>query len=527
MYILKNSLISIFRNKGRNILIGLIILTIACSTTVTLAIRNTANNIVKSYEESNDLIATISFERSKLMEQFKGGEDAQKENIEAFNNIESYTLENVKNYGESEYLKGYYYTYSTSLNSDTLSKATDSYEYEVEDKQTSTTTNTTTTTSGGNNSSGGNRPSKPSGESMGERHTMTEKHTTTIITKTKEKFESSRNLTGDFQLDGYSSYDAMTNFVDGTYKVTDGEMISDFSGYQCVISNELATLNEVAVGSTITLKNPTTEKTYDFTVTGIYTDNNDNNESASMYSKSANTIIVGSGVIELLVADDNTLVTNLTPSFILNGEESIESFETEIKEKGLNEYYTINTNLEELQNATKSIENVKTFATTFLLITLIISSLVLFVINMINIRERKYEIGVFRTIGMSKFKLTIQFIVELLLVAGIALIIGAVIGGFLAKPVGNMLLENEIETTQSQQEQISNNFGRGGSSNKPEMKFNSREQVETIDSIEAVVDFTVIMQLLGIGILLTLMSSLASMISIQRFSPLTILKERS
>ena len=524
MYILKNSLISILRNKGRNILIGLIILTIACSTTVTLAIRNTANNIVKSYEESNDLIATISFDRTKLMGEFKGGEDAQKENIEAFNNIESYTLENVKNYGESEHLKGYYYIYSTSLNSDTLSKATDSFEYEVEDTQTSTSTNTTTTTTPGG---GGNRPNMPGGGSMGERHTMTEKHTTTIITKTKEKFESSRNLTGDFQLDGYSSYDAMTNFVDGTYRVTDGEMISDFNGYQCVISNELATLNEVAVGSTITLKNPTTEKTYDFTVTGIYTDNNDNNESASMYSKSANTIIVGSGVIELLVADDNSLVTNLTPSFILNGEESIESFETEIKEKGLNEYYVINTNLEELQNATKSIENVKTFATTFLLITLIISSLVLFVINMINIRERKYEIGVFRTIGMSKFKLTIQFIVELLIVAAIALIIGAVIGGFLAKPVGNMLLENEIETTQSEQEQISNNFGRGGSSNKPEMQFNNRVQVETIDSIEAVVDFTVILQLLGIGILLTLMSSLASMISIQRFSPLTILKERS
>jgi len=524
MYILKNSLISIFRNKGRNILIGLIILTIACSTTVTLAIRNTANNIVKSYEESNDLIATISFDRSKLMEQFKGGEDAQKENIEAFNNIESYTIENVKNYGDSEHLKGYYYTYSTSLNSDTLSKATDSYEYEVEDTQTSTSTNTTTTTTPGGS---GNKPNMPGGGSMGERHTMTEKHTTTIITKSKEIFESSRNLTGDFQLDGYSSYDAMTNFVDGTYKVTDGEMISDFSGYQCVISNELAILNEVAVGSTVTLKNPTTEKTYDFTVTGIYTDNNDNNESASMYSKSANSIIVGSGVIELLVSDDNTLVTNLTPSFILNGEENIEPFETEIKEKGLNEYYVINTNLEELQNATKSIENVKTFATTFLLITLIISSLVLFVINMINIRERKYEIGVFRTIGMSKFKLTIQFIVELLIVAAIALIIGAVIGGFLAKPVGNMLLENEIETTQSEQEQISNNFGRSGSSNKPEMQFNNREQVETIDSIEAVVDFTVILQLLGIGILLTLMSSLASMISIQRFSPLTILKERS
>ena len=523
MYILKNSLLSILRNKGRNILIGLIILTIACSTTVTLAIRNTANNIVKSYEEANDLIATISFDRTKLMGQFKGGTDAQKENIEAFNNIESYTLENVKNYGESNYLKGYYYTYSTSLNSDTLSKATDSFEYEVEDTQTSTSTNTTTSTTPGS----GNRPGMPNGANMGERHTMTERHTTTVITKSKEIFQSSRNLTGDFQIDGYSSYDAMTDFVNGTYKVTNGEMFSDFSAYQCVISNELATLNEVTVGSTITLKNPTTEKTYDFTVTGIFTDNNDSNESARMYSQSANTIIVGSGVIELLVAEDSTLVTNITPSFILNGEEAIEPFETEIQEKGLNEYYQINTNLEELQNATKSIENVKTFATTFLLITLIISSLVLFVINMINIRERKYEIGVFRTIGMSKLKLTIQFMLELLLVAGIALIIGAVLGGFLARPVGNMLLENEIENTQNEQQQITENFGKGGKLDRPEMQFNNREQVQAIDSIEAVVDFTVIIQLLGIGILLTLISSLASMISIQRFSPLTILKERS
>ena len=520
MYILKNSLVSIIRNKGRNILIGLIILTIACASTVTLAIRNTANRIVKNYEEAHDLIATISFDRGQLGAQFKGGEDAQKENIEAFNSIESFTIDDVENYGESEYLKGYYYTYVTSLNSDTLSKATDSYEYEVEDTQTTTTTDTTTSTTGGESSGG---KGGMGGGQMAERHTITNNNTTTIITKSKEKFESSRNLTGDFELEGYSSYDAMTNFVDGTYQITEGEMISDFESYQCVISSELATLNEITVGNTITLKNSNTEQTYDFTVTGIYTNNEDNDDSASMYSSTANTIITGSGVIELLVADDSTLVTNVTPSFILNGEEDIEDFSAELTEKGLSEYYTINTNLDELENATKSIENVKIFATTFLIITLVISSLVLFVINLINIRERKYEIGVFRTIGMSKFKLTIQFVVELLIVAAISLIIGAIVGSFLAKPVGNMLLENEIETSQGEQEQISNNFGKQDMN----MNFNNRAPVETIDSMEAVVDFTVVMQLLGIGILLTLMSSLASMISIQRFSPLTILKERS
>ena len=444
MYILKNSLISIIRNKGRNILIGLIILTIACASTVTLAIRNTANTIVKSYEESYDLIATISFDRGQLGKNFKGGEDAQKENIEAFNDIQSVTIDDVKNYGESSYLKGYYYTYTTSLNSDTLSKATDSFEYEVEDKQTSTSSNTTTSTTGGS----GSRPDMPEGQ-MGERHTVTENNTTIVITKSKEKFESDKNLTGDFELDGYSSYDAMTEFTEGTSTITDGEMISDFNGCECVISSELATLNSVNVGDTITLKNSTIEKTYDFNVTGIYSSNNDNGDTASMYSKSANKIITGSGVIEQLVADDSTLTTNVTPSFILNSEDDIEAFTAEVTEKGLNEYYTVNTNLEEITSATELIENVKTFATTFLIITLIISSLVLFVINMINIRERKYEIGVFRTIGMSKLKLTMQFVLELLII-----------------------------------------------------------------------------QLLGIGLLLTLISSLASMISIQRFSPLTILKER-
>lgn len=521
MYILKNSLISIMRNKGRNILIGIIILVIACSSTVTLAIRNTANNLVKSYEESHDIVATISFDRNQLMSQFHGGEDAQKTNIEAFNNVEFFTIDDVKNYGDSEYLKGYYYTYSTSLNSDTLSKATDSFEYEVEDKQT--TTSSTTTTSG-ENSQGMQKI--PEGMESGntEKRVVTNNNTTTVITKSKETFQSARNFTGDFELDGYSSYDAMTDFVNGTYTISEGEMINDFNSLQCVISSEIASLNEISVGNTITLKNPNTEATYEFTIVGIYTSNEDTNNSMSMYSASANKIITGSEVIEKLVADDSTLVTNVTPSFILNDKDSIENFTAEVKEKGLSEYYTINTNVDELESATESIENVKTFTTTFLIITLVIAGIVLFVINMINIRERKYEIGVFRTIGVSKFKLTMQFVLELMIVSIIMLCIGMACGSLISKPVGNMLLQNEIESSQEQTEQISNNFGKGG---PMDMQHSGITNIQSINTIDAVVDFTVIAQLFGIGLLLTLISSLASMISIQRFSPLTILKERS
>ena len=143
--------------------------------------------------------------------------------------------------------------------------------------------------------------------------------------------------------------------------------------------------------------------------------------------------------------------------------------------------------------------------------------------------EQTGEIGVFRTIGVSKFKLTAQFVLELLIVSIIMLGIGCISGAFLSKPIGNTLLQNEIEASKAANEEISNNFGKGGEKFEGPMEINKQgmARVEQIDSIEAVVDFNVIIQLLGIGILLTMISSLAAMISIQRFSPLTILKERS
>ena len=102
--------------------------------------------------------------------------------------------------------------------------------------------------------------------------------------------------------------------------------------------------------------------------------------------------------------------------------------------------------------------------------------------------------------------------------------LGAILGTFAAKTVGNILLQNEIQSSQSETEQISDNFGKGG---PVEMERKAKVEVSSIDKIDAVVDITVIAELLGIGLGLTLVSCLASMISIQRFSPLTILKERS
>ena len=93
----------------------------------------------------------------------------------------------------------------------------------------------------------------------------------------------------------------------------------------------------------------------------------------------------------------------------------------------------------------------------------------------------------------------------------------------LTKTDGSFLVSSE------KIENINQNFG-----GKPDVggdrgfeKVNGVAPVQAFDSIDAAVNVKVLLQLLAIGIGLTLVSSLAAMISIQKFSPLTILKERS
>ena len=552
MYIFKNAWKNITRNKGRNVLIGIIVIVIAAASSITLAIRESANDIVTAYQEKNKIEATIGMDRNNLMELLRKDNSSQEDMINAFNEIESVTEEEIEKYGESEYVSDYYYTYDLSVDAKNIKEATDSLVKET------TTTKTETTTKTQNFSGGNGFPGMPPGDFPGSK-TTTNRRTTT--TKT-EKIFNEKAQDGAFTLIGYASYENMSKFISGDYTIVDGEVSEDFESDSVVISEELATMNDLKVGDTITFVDPKdSSKTYEATITGIYKENTESSSNmASMFSNSANEIITNISFVKKILAGNEDLTPTITPTFIIKDIESVDKFSEEVKEKGLSEYYTITSNVDEIESATESVDNVKIFATTFLIITLIIGGVVLVVINMINIRERRYEIGVLRTVGMKKSKLSLQFMSELLIVAMASLIIGAGIGACLSVPVSNKLLANEISNAEGKYEDISKNFGRGGfnstenienpsniessseeSDNKEAETKESETKKETsdfknfsfgiakvneVDSINAVVNFKVLTELLGIGILLTLLSSLASMIAIARFSPLQILKER-
>lgn len=488
MYILKNALVSITRNKGRNLLIAIIVVVISCATTITLAIRSSAQNLIESYENQYDVTATIGINRDSMRSEMKMNDDISEEEREInksnmaniFESVSNITEEDIKSYGNSDYVKDYYYTLSVGVNSNNLEKVSIQND------------------SGSDNS-----------KFMGR----------------KENFQNIS--TSDFTLTGYSSLSSMKEFISGKYSITDGEISSDLSSMNCVVNSELASSNNIKVGDEIVFVDPDNESNLlTLTISGIFEETSSEDEAMGMFTTSANLIITNVNAVNSIIKNNDSMKKTVTPTFILKSKDVIEKFENELKEKGLSDYLTLSTNLDQVEGATSIISNVNKFATTFLIITLIIGGIVLFVINMINICERKYEIGVLRTIGMKKFYLTLQFVFELLIVSFAAMLIGAGIGAASSVSVSNHLLENEIANNNTQIESINKNFG-GNIEGKYMGRINGTRVVQAYDSIDAAVNLKVLLELLLIGTSLTLISSSASMISIQKFSPLTILKERS
>ena len=480
MYILKNAFISISRNKGRNFLIGVIILVISLASTVTLAINNTASRLISSYESAYEKEVTISFNREKMM---KGADFSNEEGKdkakEKFSNVSSYTVDDIKKFANSDYIKSYYYTYSTSLNGGSIEKVTSEKQNDFK----------------------GDMPGRGQKESSLE-----------------------------FTLIGYSSADAMSDFILGNYEmtqITDNAWNVIFNGNYVFINEELASYNNLSLNDKIEFEDENGNK-YEFEIVGIYKENNSEN-SMDMFSNSANTVITNVDSITSITSSNDSLKGKITPTFIIDDYKNVSKIQDEFYSKGLDENYILKTNEEVVTSGLTSIQNVKSFSITFLIITLVIGGVVLFIINMINIRERKYEIGVFRTIGISKLKLTLQFVLELLIIAFVSLMIGVGVGAFVSKDVSNTLLSNEIQASEKYISDMKGNFGGPESKGGPSFEHGHRgvPTVQAYDSIDATVDVKVTLELLAIGLTLVVISGIASMIAIQRFSPLTILKERS
>ncbi|MDR0950413.1 MAG: FtsX-like permease family protein [Candidatus Ancillula sp.] len=562
MFVIKNAWKSITRAKGRNILIGVIVFTIAAASCVTLAIRNAASAAEESGMEGVQVTATISVDREKQMEEMKSKASSSGQSIRQMGGMESVDAIDIKDYQElakQPSVENFYYTQSVSLNAaDTNSFAAYS--------------------SSSSSSSSSSQNAMPGGGFGGMQDS------------------------GDFTITGFSSEDAMTAFTSGEDYIAEGAVWEDFStGFnsdsvaEAVISQDLASYNNAKVGDIITLVNPhKSTETYKLYVSGIYAYQSSSSEgqgpSLSGAMDPANAIYVNTNTTAAMVEKSETspasytqtdsrsgqsmsrtseLTGNITPTFVFSDKDNYEAFVAAAPSvdsvvnsgsKIVTDSYKISSSdVDSYEQSIVPLQNLSKFATTLLLIVLLIGAIILIVLNIFNIRERKYEVGVLTAMGIKKPKVAAQFVCELVIVALFGIAVGAGVGAVASVPVANNLLASQVASTESSQSEQQSNFGRpeggqggpGGQGQSQSSNSNSSQgsqppsgtsgkgmermaamtgqaatPVNYVSQVNATVNFTVLAELIGLGLLLVLISSGVAVGFVMRYEPLQILAER-
>lgn len=204
--------------------------------------------------------------------------------------------------------------------------------------------------------------------------------------------------------------------------------------------------------------------------------------------------------------------------------------------------------MEQYEASLVPLNNLATFAKTLLIVVLCVGAVVLVVLTIFNIRERKYEIGVLTAIGVKKAKVAAQFAIELLAVTAIGLALGVGVGAAVSVPVSNSLLASQVEAQATQQQQQRAQFGRdmqppsgvgqdgattgeGSLSEAPKDDNGAPQQwghaTQMVSKVNATVNWATIGWMLLIGIGLTLLASLVAAVFVMRYEPLQILANRS
>lgn len=546
MYIFKNAFRNITRSKGRNILIGIIIFIISLSLCIGLSIRQAATNARENALDGMSITAQISVDRTAMMQNAGGkpsgetGEERSFDKSEFKGFSESLTVDEMQTYAGASTVSDFYYTLSSSFNS------TDDFE--------AVTNSSAATADTAANTQQNNQNNMPN--DMGGRGDM------------MGGMQGMGNMTGngDFSVIGYSSDTAMTDFANGTSNITEGVVFEQgTSEYQCIISQELATYNSTSVGDTITLTNPNDEnEEYELTVVGVYetSEATDTNPMSQMFSFAdpSNEIYMSYNALKSIVDNSESVATETTSdngvtqstavfsqtagTYVFKTVEDYDVFCEEVYDLGLSEDYTVSsTDVTQYEQSLVPLETLSTIAGYFLIVIVAIGALILIVLNIFSIRERKYEIGVLTAIGMKKSKVALQFIYEMLIVTLIAVIIGGAIGTVSSVPVANVLLENQITSQQQTSENQMMAFGRemggpmGGNmdfegENAPEipddigMANAPQGESNFVSEISSSVNIVVLLRLLGICILLALLASAVSVTAIMRYDPLRILSNR-
>lgn len=309
----------------------------------------------------------------------------------------------------------------------------------------------------------------------------------------------------------------LPEFTKGLRKITQGN--APKKDNEVLISEELAKLNNLKVGDTIHLNDVKESKSHDYKISGIYEDKTamDGGSGIDMpIFNRRNEIITTFANAMLLNADD---MNQVRATYEINDPKDFESFKDAVRKLGISDDYSISIDEKSYNKAVGPINNLNSTVSYFIIIILAIATGVLMLLSILSIKERQYEIGVLRAMGMKKAKVGMSFIVESVIILLISLTIGLGIGSISTKPIATTLLNQQI---QSMQEDSDDSAGVAGIFTPDTSK-----DVRTVDSIDTSIDGIILAKIAGIGLIIILITNLLNIIYIMRFQPMEIMRKKN
>lgn len=244
-----------------------------------------------------------------------------------------------------------------------------------------------------------------------------------------------------------------TYFTDAGFKLVKGNHITSNQKNIALIHEDFANRNHLSIGDSIQLVNPMDEKLkVNVTVIGIFanTEEQDSIGIAPSYDLYENIVFTDiASASQLIYGSSKTSCAY--GDFYVNDPECLDEIIEKVKQiPNVSWNHCIITKYDnDYQNAKDSLNAMQNIVFTAMIVIAVIMLVVLVLIFALRQKSRTHEIGILLSMGISKGAVLLQQITEVLMIAVFAFLISFGTSSLIADTVGNKLLSQNTEQTQS------------------------------------------------------------------------------
>lgn len=340
----------------------------------------------------------------------------------------------------------------------------------------------------------------------------------------------------DLSISGLLDSATSTDFEAGTSELTSGVAITsaDKDKNVAMVEENLAEENDWKVGDSFTVTSSDGNTKVTLKIVGIYKTTDSGSDMAQNFSflNPYNKVYVPYTVANTIKGSDykNTVDSAV---YTMDDAANISAFEKEAKKVDSIDWDTFKLDANDTlyQQMIGPINSVASFSKNVVYIVSIAGALILGLLVMMQVRDRKYEMGVLLAIGEKRGKLIAQFFVEILIVALVSFGLAAASSHYVAQLAGNQLLAQQNSSTNETTTSTENRGpggggGKGGPGGFGQSVSNLTKNTEQIKELDIQVTLEDMLKMGGIGIGIAFISVLLPAALVLRMNPKTILTKQ-